>query len=105
MTQNIFKFTYIAFLIFSVLIIAGELIGHITFGYGLGDLFYLGMLILAIIFFSILRFFLGKMEGFEILFSILMIAVIIFFTLKFTILRGVEYSWNGEIFCNEHRSH
>ena len=90
-------------LIFSAFIILGELIGFITFGYGLGDWQYLIWLIVLLIIISIATHSIiktSKMEPVIPLLLIFIVILILFFTLKITILRGPEYKWNNNIFYN-----
>jgi len=82
---------------FSILILIFS--GKVTFGQGLGDLFYLVLLIIMQIFFGYL-FYLnikGKIN-FPLVISLLLIIILILFTLKMTIWRGIEYPWNGNVF-------
>lgn len=73
--------------------------GKVTFGQGLGDLFYLVLLTIMQIFFGYLFYlnFKGRIN-FPLVISLLLIIILILFTLKMTIWRGIEYPWNGNIF-------
>ncbi len=78
--------------------------GKITFGFGLGDIYYLGWLIFICLLSLLLniKFRVEKHDNtghfVKLLFGIIFLAIAIYFTEKFTINRGIEYPWNGNIF-------
>lgn len=83
-----------------IFIVLGSLLGYITFGYGLGDGLYIVFTLSFLIGACILKAFIDRNsdETLHIVFAILMIAIMIFLILKITLLRGVEYRWNGKLF-------
>ena len=87
------------YFIWTIAILTGIFNGKITFGQGIGDFFYLVLLIILQIAFAYYFFINNKKENnlptFIFLFQVI---VIILFTLKMTIWRGIEYPWNGSIF-------
>lgn len=88
--------------IWVVLIVSLCLSGKITFGHGLGDLYYLaGLVLLTLLFLTIFLRIRKKvvenpMMTYASLFCIVLIIVI--FSLKLTFFRGSEYPWNGAVF-------
>jgi hypothetical protein len=96
--KRILNFCNILYLIWTISILILIFNGKVTFGQGLGDLFYLILVIILQIFFGYL-FYLnikGRMN-FPLIISLLLIIIVTLFTLKMTIWRGIEYSWNGNI--------
>jgi hypothetical protein len=89
----------VLYLIWTIFIITLLLSGKITFGQGIGDFFYLILISVLFIVFGFVSFlnYKGKIK-FPNLLSILAIIILILFTLKMTIWRGIEYPWNGKIF-------
>lgn len=73
--------------------------GKITFGQGLGDMFYVILLMSLMIFYAVVLYknIQGRINQ-QIILSVVSILFIILFTLKMTIYRGIEYPWNGNIF-------
>jgi hypothetical protein len=75
----------------------------LTFGHGLGDLFYVYLQIVWIIILSIILTVIRK-RGKEVgiiltaFIMVILFSSIIYITYEFTINRGVEYPWNGRIF-------
>lgn len=91
-------------LLFNVLlivIILGILKGFITFGFGLGDLYYLGSLILILILNIYLLFTKKKGEQrsdvFKNSYIIFLFLLMFFLLLRLTYFRGSEYPWNGHL--------
>jgi hypothetical protein len=79
--------------------ILGMTFKQITFGWGLADLVGYIILIGGTILHSILTFFLrNKKEGKKAILTIFFLMFSIFISLKATIWRGNEYSWNGSLF-------
>lgn len=73
--------------------------GKIVFGQGMGDLFYLILLIILQIIFGYIFFLnIKKKVTFPIIMAILLIVCVLLFTLKMTVYRGIEYPWNGSLF-------
>lgn len=71
--------------------------GKITFGHGLGDLFYLTFLVVISTVLSFL-FLSEKFLGARFVVFVVMLLVLLFIILKLTLYRGPEYSWNGRLF-------
>lgn len=73
--------------------------GKVTFGQGIGDLFYLLLLVIFEISYLVIIYknFKTKISPL-LIYSIVAITIIILFTLKMTFYRGIEYPWNGKIF-------
>ena len=98
------NYIYIIYLFWLVPVVTLTINGNITFGHGLGDLYYL----IAILFFTIISFFLYvRLKRKKILskknvyyFFLYNVFVVILFSLKLTIYRGSEYLWNGHLFLN-----
>ena len=96
-------------IIFFATILTLMALNVVTFGWGLGDLFYFYIQILWLI--ILLVFFIVVMTR-NSNFSILTSRIIIFFLLisiflsikAFTIDRGNEYPWNGKIFTSNSRN-
>lgn len=96
---NILFFCYLAW---AICVIALNLNANIAFGKGLGDSFYLLILLILSVIYSIVYFkFFKKNTGNNytvILFCAILIITVSYFFLKLTIWRGAEYPWNGELF-------
>lgn len=92
-----FKIAYAVFLVLIVLVVTFNVFGKITFGYGIGDLFYLVFIIGSS---GILSFFflVNRFSSFRVAVLVVMISLVIFTVLKLSIYRGREYSWNGNFF-------
>lgn len=82
-------------LILIFMLVIMNLAGYITYGKGLGDIFYLGMFIF--ITFLIIYFMYIEKKDYKITF-ILITLLIIFNICLLTIFRGREYPWNGSFF-------
>ncbi len=82
----------------ALILTVGLFLNHISFGFGLGDIFWYGIITVALISHSILivtfKLQAKWLRALAIIFSIFTIYV----CLKATIWRGSEYSWNGNIF-------
>ena len=93
-------------LVYLISIVILAINGKITFGHGLGDLFYilgislgiLAQLILNLIFSR--KKFLSKRDQSNWIIGILFLGIAILVTYEFTLGRGPEYKWNGEILIN-----
>lgn len=99
--KYILNVIFFCYLVWTICIIVLNLNANITFGRGLGDIFYLIELIvisiiLAVAFFKVKKHTENKFA--VMLLCIIMVLTIIFFLLKLTIWRGAEYIWNGNIF-------
>ena len=72
--------------------------GRLAFGYGLGDLLYLlilwGITIVYVILFLVTR---NKSDA-KLIINVIFTIPVVWIILMATVWRGVEYSWNGEIF-------
>ena len=94
-----FKLTFTLYVCLSLSIIIGNLLGYITFGYGIGDWLYVILTALILIAISV-GFIINRQKNNTafIVLEIGMIVLMIFLILKITILRGSEYKWNGHLF-------
>ena len=88
--------------IFFILVIALSFSGSLTFGYGLGDLFYLmtiGVWVLIIL--GVYRFTkkidFSKRKEFAILIIVVLLCSVYYTARLFTIDRGSEFRWDGHI--------
>jgi hypothetical protein len=96
--KRILNFCSILYLIWTISILILIFSGKATFGQGLGDLLYLILLTILQIFFCYLFYLNIKGRiNFPLVISLLLIIIVILFTLKMTIWRGIEYPWNGNI--------
>lgn len=96
--------TYFIYLLW-MLFIAFNL-NNITFGHGLGDIFFYIILSIAFLLISIYMI-INIMRNISIdlyytLATGIMVIIMIYFTLHATYLRGSEYSWNGSVFINNY---
>ena len=102
------KFSYTKFyLIWLISLIFLSMTAVITFGHGLGDLYDLINLVilstvLFVFYFIIFKIFKNKsskiLNLLKIIYYLYITFIIILFSLKLTLFRGSEYSWNGNIF-------
>ena len=81
-----------------VAIIILLVLGKITFGHGLGDVFYLFYLLLLMLINAIMVVLIRKKPEYINVITAINIIVFIYYILKLSILRGVENSWNGSFF-------
>ncbi len=73
--------------------------GKIVFGQGIGDMFYVILLVILQIIFGYIFFLnIKKKVTLPLIVTILLIVCVLLFTLKMTIYRGIEYPWNGSVF-------
>jgi|SRR5689334_9512635 len=100
--RNFFRIGFYIYLIWAICVVYFNLTGHVGFGHGLGDLYYLITLafltaIAVIFFFRITK---GREVNITIIYIYLcyLLAILIAFSLKLTLFRGAEFPWNGEIF-------
>ena len=99
--MNYYRYYFHFYLLWFSIVNFFSIKGDIAFGHGLGDLYYLVMLLIFTIIGSIafLRISQRKLGNLSIyLLVIYLTLVLIFFCLKLTYLRGAEYPWNGTIF-------
>lgn len=93
--------SYYTFIICALLIISGVLSGKISFGHGLGDLYYILYLAIALIIITIL-FIAAKRDSNNSPLSFILLLSIIgslaFFFAKLSYFRGTEYPWNVNLF-------
>jgi len=86
---------YCAWVLFTIL-------GPISYGHGLGDLFYHAAALIAFIVITILFILARKIKSADDVFYIFMFLAIVLtvvcFSLEFTIWRGPEYRWDGNVF-------
>jgi hypothetical protein len=96
--KRILNFCSVLYLIWTISTLILIFSGKVTFGHGLGDLFYLILLTILLIFFGYLFYLNIKWrKKIQVVISLLLIIIVILFTLKMTIWRGIEYPWNGNI--------
>ncbi len=95
----IFRLIFGVYFLFMIFLIIGNWKGYITYGYGLGDLFYLILAVIALLITSVLAFHVFiKRRRLMLFLMFLIFSIVIFFGLNATIYRGSEYKWNGQIF-------
>jgi len=97
--KQISRITFLIYLLWMLFVIFLNLRGDITFGHGLGDLYYL----IALIFLTVLSivFYIRitkRNYTNAYLFVVYLLLIIISFCIKLTLLRGAEYPWNGKFF-------
>jgi len=91
--------------IINILIAFAIWIGKLRFGYGLGDLIYIGLIGLVIIivgtyYITDLVFKFDKKEFSKSNIIVSIFSFLLFILLKVTLLRGLESRWDGNIFFN-----
>lgn len=96
------KIIFYSYILFILIVMLLNLNANITFGKGLGDIYYLIILFVLSVGYSIFYFKSfnkknEKQKG-KILFCSVLLATILLVILKLTILRGAEYTWNGKLF-------
>jgi heme/copper-type cytochrome/quinol oxidase subunit 4 len=96
-----FDIWFLIYLLFTVSIILLNVYGYISFGYGLGDVFSLGVIFLIAVFLSFIYIIevrkLNKPLG-KLIFMGVLLADIIVIVLYLTIFRGPEFPWHGNLF-------
>ncbi|WP_299825099.1 hypothetical protein [uncultured Pontibacter sp.] len=92
-----FKLVNSAVLFFEIfLCIAGFFGLHVTFGHGLGDLFYFAILYLLTIIHLVWTFRIRKASKESFILPIIVFSIVaLLFSLKATVWRGPEYSWKN----------
>jgi hypothetical protein len=98
MKWHYLNIAFAVYLLFTILVVILNLLGYITFGYGLGDLFYLIFICLLCVIITTLKLLSAKFDISKMVILFMILAVLVFVSLKLTLLRGVEYSWNGRVF-------
>src|SRR5690606_3936197 len=91
--------------IFLIAVIALTFFGELTFGYGLGDLFYLmfsivALLIVTVTYFATKRLDFNKKKLFGGLISVGLVLTIYIFGRLVTVDRGSENKWDGHVFLS-----
>ena len=98
--QKAVYITYGFFAFFVLVIVTLNLVGYITFGYGLGDVHLLTILLikfaLITIFFVLLRR--RNKKNIQALFLVAVAITTVFILLKISIFRSKEHPWDGKIF-------
>lgn len=99
-----FKFNYILVVIYSILVVILVMIGKLSFGHGLGDLYYIIELVIFLCFIILLNSIKHKINYsfFKYFILLLSVIIILYFSLKLTIYRGVEKPWDGNVFIRWH---
>ncbi|MDH7462159.1 hypothetical protein QEG73_12750 [Chitinophagaceae bacterium 26-R-25] len=82
-----------------IICFTGTFFKHISFGWGLGDMLWYGLIYLLLIIHFILTITSKnkKAKRFQLM-TIIFLSITILICLKATIWRGVEYPWNGNLF-------
>ena len=101
MNKVIVKSLYLLYLVLTILIVSFVIKGRLTFGVGLGDLFYLVLIIISDIFIIGYYFIRHKKPKWEKYIIIIFTLFLFFMLLNLTIWRGLEYPWNGKFFIAE----
>ncbi|MEZ4949248.1 MAG: hypothetical protein R2769_00260 [Saprospiraceae bacterium] len=96
---------FILCMIYSVLVLVGVLLGNLSFGYGLGDIYLLVGVLIIIVIILLGRFFYKKISerkksSYSIFFSVLIMFFMVYSFLRLTIYRGSENPWNGNVLIN-----
>lgn len=97
------KIIYWLFVLWAAVVVLLDLNANVTFGHGLGDVYYLLFIVFCVIIISVFNFKLTQNAGIQlanVLLLISILVVVIAVTLKLTIYRGSEYPWNGRLFLN-----
>lgn len=98
MSRKAFHTAFIIFVAVGCLIIFSSLYGKLTFGYGLADLYYIGLFIFFFLSTIILSILVRKNGLYRVAIVIAMLVLILITVLQLTIYRGPEYNWNGSLF-------
>lgn len=88
------------FVLWVTLLTCLDVIGVVTFGHGLGDIFFLLALIvwlLITIIYWVKRRILPSRKAVAVV-VLMAVLTIVLSTLKMTVFRGPEYPWNGQLF-------
>ena len=98
--KQVVNIWHIIFVLWALLLLGLNLNGNISFGHGLGDIYYL---IFLVLFVSIMMLIgiksFKKMSALgQVVFLIFQLGGIALFMLQLTIIRGPEFSWNGRLF-------
>jgi ABC-type iron transport system FetAB permease component len=80
-------------------LIYGVIFDGLTFGYGLGDVFYIGFFGLLTVIITMTSVLLRKKIKSKYV-SLTWVIFLTIFILVLTVLRGPAYSWNGQIFID-----
>lgn len=99
-TYSFWKIINWLILYIQVLISIIGLSGHLVFGKGLGDIFLWLIIIIAIIMHLTLTLVYKNKTNIIIVLSIIFSIFTLYISLKATIWRDIEYTWNGKIFYN-----
>lgn len=100
MTKKIFN-NFALLLLFTIIFFTYKsFLGNVTFGHGLGDIFSLPFLWLTTFSFLLSTVINRKKEKQLLISNIIFTILVLWILLRVTILRGGEYSWNGEIFIH-----
>ena len=94
--KTLVSFNIIAPLI-TFLLIYGVIFDGLTFGQGLGDVFYVGLFGLISIIIVLTSVIFRKKIKIKYI-TLIWIAFVVVLILSLTLLRGGEYRWNGNIF-------
>lgn len=92
--RNTYNILFYFYLIFSVILVASCLNGYLSFGNGLGDLYYLifntVVLLIAVIIYFLKNPVSGKTNYYKTFGTFLIVFTILILILKLTVLRGPE---------------
>ena len=102
MSDNVFNKLFLVFKVITVLIIAGNLLGFLSFGYGLGDLgmllYLFGWAILLRLLVYLRKYIETGALYYNLLLTTIMAGILSYFILSLTIWRGAENRWDGSLF-------
>jgi hypothetical protein len=91
-------YMFYLYLFFFILILAGVLMGKLSFGLGLGDIGIIVVNIVVVILGGLGVYYRLKLGSWNILIALFFMAILIYLLLSLTFLRGVENPWDGNIF-------
>ncbi|WP_338791284.1 hypothetical protein [Bernardetia sp. MNP-M8] len=92
------KIPFYALLFFNssyIVIVILVMIGKMTFGYGLGDLFYIGLVAVSLIMNTFYLLIYKKRLN---IIALINLCLFLYYILNLTVMRGVENPWNGSLF-------
>lgn len=102
MSDSVFNKLFLFFKVVVILIIAGNIMGFLSFGYGLGDLgmllYLFGWAILLRLLVYLRKYIEAGAQYYNILLTVIMAAILSYFILSLTIWRGAENRWDGSLF-------
>ncbi len=97
MLKSLFSYSLLLLLLYLVLVFF-SFQGSLSFGIGLGDIFYYILLWVTILLFAFIVYRLRRDISGLLIFNVFFTGVAVWFILSATVWRGFEYPWNGELF-------